>query len=63
MTDKIGFFITAIIYIAILYVLVRPNSKGAQAVANISSTLSDLVRGVMGQTYNPGTNKWSTGNG
>ena len=61
MRDQIGFVITAIIYIAILYVLVRPSSKGAAAVANLSSALADLVRGAMGQTFDLGTNKWSTG--
>lgn len=63
MRDKIGFFIAAIIYVAIIYTLVRPGSTGTQVVLNISSALSDLVRGVAGQTYDSTTNKWSTASG
>lgn len=63
MSDKIGFFIVAIIYIAILYVLVRPGSNGAQTIQTITSTFADLVRGVTGETFNGSTNTWSVGNG
>jgi hypothetical protein len=59
MKDMIGFFIVAIVYIAILYVLVRPGSKGATAVQSIFTTFTDLVRGVTGQTYDSKTGKWS----
>jgi hypothetical protein len=63
MKENIGIFIVAVIYLAILYTLVRPGSKGTQIVGSLSSALSDLVRGVAGQTYNSGTNKWSGPNG
>jgi len=59
MRDKIGYFIAAIIYVAILYTLVRPGSKGTQIIGSIGTALTDLVRGVAGQTYNASTEKWS----
>jgi hypothetical protein len=55
--DNVSLLIAAIIYIAIIYTLVRPNSKGPTIVKNTSTMLSDLVRGATGQTYN-GTS-WS----
>lgn len=63
MKDQIGFFIAAVIYVAILFALVRPGSKGTVLVSSITSALTDLVRGVTGQTFNPSTNTWSAGNG
>jgi hypothetical protein len=57
--DNVTWFIAAIIYIAILYTLVRPGSKGTVIIGQIGSTLTDLVRGAAGETYN-GTS-WSTG--
>lgn len=60
MKDQIVWVITAIIYLAVLYTLVRPGSKGTVLVQSVSSTLSDLVRGVTGQTYNSQTKSWST---
>jgi len=55
----IGWYIAAIIYIAILFMLVRPNSKGAGLVKVLSDTLSDLIRGVTGETFDSSTNTWS----
>jgi hypothetical protein len=63
MKDKAVFIIVAILYLATVFALVRPGSKGTQLVTTIFSTLSDLVRGVSGQTYSPSTQKWSAGNG
>lgn len=59
MRDKIGFFIAAVFYIAIIYTLVRPGSTGTVIIGSISTALSDLVRGVAGQTFDPTTQKWS----
>lgn len=59
MTDKITMLLMAIIYIAILFVLVRPKSKGPTIVSNIANALSDLVRGVAGETFDSKTGKWS----
>lgn len=59
MKDQIVWFIVAVIYLAILYTLVRPGSKGTVLVTTIGNTLSDLVRGVAGQTYNSKTGSWS----
>jgi hypothetical protein len=39
------------IYLAILYLLVRPDSKGPAIVNNIFNALSDLVKGTTG--YQP----------
>lgn len=60
MRDKIGYFIAAIIYVAIIYTLVKPGSKGTAIIGNIGTALSDLVRGVAGQTYSASTGKWSS---
>jgi hypothetical protein len=61
MKDQIGWFIAAIVYLAILFTLVRPHSKGAAIVGYMFTTFTDLVRGVSGQTYNTTTKTWSTG--
>jgi hypothetical protein len=61
MKDKVTLLVVAIVYIAIIYRLVRPNSKGPAIVQNIGSVLTDLVRGATGETYSQTTNKWSTG--
>lgn len=60
MRDKIGFVIAGVIYIAILYTLVRPGSTGTQLVTTITGTFTDVVRGVTGQTFNPSTGSWSS---
>jgi hypothetical protein len=57
--DKVAWLIAAVVYIAILFALVRPKSKGAGLVEILGATLADLVRGVAGQTFDKQTNKWS----
>jgi hypothetical protein len=63
--EKVSWTIAAIIYIAILYTLVRPGSKGTVIIGNIGSVLTDLVRGATGMTWNPngnnGQGSWSAG--
>jgi hypothetical protein len=61
MRDNIAFFIVGVIYVAIVYSLVRPGSTGATLVKTVTGTFADLVRGVSGQTYNPSTQAWSAG--
>lgn len=51
--------IAAIIYMAIIYMLVRPGSTGPAIVDSIFATLSDLVRGSIGYTYNSSTGAWT----
>lgn len=58
MRDQIGVFLVGILYLAILYVLVRPSSKGPTIINNILGTFADLVRGVSGQTFDSSTNSW-----
>jgi hypothetical protein len=53
--SQAGWFIAAIIYLAILYVLVRPGSSGPTIIENLLSTLSDLVKGTVGYTYSNNT--------
>ena len=60
MKENLGIFFVGIIYIAILYTLVRPNSKGPQIIQTVFSTFTDLVRGVAGQTYDSTTGQWAT---
>jgi hypothetical protein len=57
-TNTFFTFLAGAIYLAIIYVLVRPNSKGPTIIDNVFTALSDLVRGVTGQTYNSATGKW-----
>jgi hypothetical protein len=61
MKDKVTLLIVAIVYIAIIYRLVRPGSKGPAIVTNIGSVLADLVRGATGETYNSTTGQWGAG--
>lgn len=59
MKDGIFFFIGAVIYLAILYMLVRPGSNGPTIVNSIFSALSDLVRGSVGYTYDSSSGSWT----
>lgn len=61
--ESIFTLIAAIFYLAILYVLVRPGSKGPTLVNSIFSAFTDLVRGATGETYDSSTGKWVTGSG
>ena len=57
--DMIFTLIAAVFYIAIIYVLVRPSSKGPAIVNSVSSAFADLIRGTIGYTYDPNSNAWS----
>jgi hypothetical protein len=48
MSREIGSFLTGIIIIAVLFVLVRPNSQGPALVNNVSSALTGLVGAATG---------------
>lgn len=43
MTKDLGTFLVAVAYLAVLFVLVRPNSQGPQLVKNVSDGLSGLI--------------------
>jgi hypothetical protein len=43
MTKDFGTFLVGIVYLAVLFVLVRPNSQGPQLVTNVADGLSNLV--------------------
>jgi hypothetical protein len=51
----IGVFLIAIVYLAVLFVLVRPGSQGPTLVTNVGSALSNLIKSATGG----GT--WSSG--
>jgi hypothetical protein len=51
-------WLVGILYVAILYVLVRPGSNGSQFVQTLGSTMSDLVRGVTGQVFDQSSGTW-----
>lgn len=53
--DKVGWFVAAIIYLAILYTLVRPNSNGPTIINTLFGTMTDLVKGTVGYTYSNGS--------
>ena len=58
MRDKLGTLIVGVLYLATLYVLVRPNSQGPTLINTVLGTFADLVRGVSGQTFDTSTNSW-----
>ena len=58
--DAVFTFIAAIIYLAVIYTLVRPGSNGPVIVNNVFNALSDLVKGSIGYTYNSSTGSWNT---
>lgn len=43
MTNAFGTFLVGIIYLAVLFVLVRPGSQGPTLITNVSNGLSGLV--------------------
>jgi hypothetical protein len=43
MENAFGTFLVGIIYLAVLFVLVRPGSQGPTLVSNVSSGLTSLV--------------------
>lgn len=51
-------FITGTVIVAIIYMLVRPNSAGPKIVGQVSDALSDLVRSTTG--YGTFTNDQTT---
>ena len=57
--DRAAWLIAAAIYIAVLYSLVRPNSKGAGIVMVISNTFADLIRGIAGESYDSANKTWN----
>lgn len=60
MKDSLFTLIAAVIYLAIIYTLVRPGSKGPTIVNNVFNALSDLVKGSIGYTYDSSTGSWNT---
>lgn len=52
--DGVFSLVAAMIYLAILFMLVRPGSNGPTLVNTIFSALSDLVKGTVGYTYSDG---------
>jgi len=58
--DAVFTFVAAIIYLAVIYTLVRPGSKGPTIVNNVFNALTDLVRGSIGYTYDSQTGSWNT---
>ena len=56
--DMVFYLVAATIYGAILYMLVRPGSKGPDLVNNVFNALSDLVRGSVGYTWDTTSKKW-----
>ncbi len=43
MTKDFGTFLIGIVYLAVLFVLVRPNSQGPVLVTNVSQGLAGLI--------------------
>lgn len=43
-----GVFLVGIVYLAVLFVLVRPGSQGPHLVSNVSSGLANLIKAATG---------------
>lgn len=48
MTKDFGTFLVGIVYLAVLFVLVRPGSKGPTLVKNVGDALSGLIKAATG---------------
>jgi hypothetical protein len=46
--DNVGTFLVALIYIAILYVLVNPNSPGPAAITAVTGALAHVISAATG---------------
>jgi hypothetical protein len=44
MAKDFGTFLVAVVYLAVLFVLVRPNSQGPTLVKNVADGLSGLIK-------------------
>lgn len=53
MTKDIGAFLIGVVYLAVLFVLVRPGSQGPTLVTNVSNGLKNLI------TAGTGGGSWS----
>jgi hypothetical protein len=52
MTKDIGAFLIGVVYLAILFTLVRPGSQGPQLVTSVTGGLSNLIQsGTGGGTF------------
>lgn len=52
MTKDLGTFLVGIIYLSVLFVLVRPGSQGPTLISNVSGGLTNLVKaGTGGGTW------------
>lgn len=52
MTKDIGAFLIGVVYLSVLFVLVRPGSQGPKLVSNVSSGLTGLIKaGTGGGTW------------
>jgi hypothetical protein len=48
MGKDVGAFLVALVYLAVLFVLVRPGSQGPTLVGNVSSGLTNLIKASTG---------------
>ncbi|HEY1673339.1 MAG TPA: hypothetical protein VGG50_11535 [Streptosporangiaceae bacterium] len=48
LSDSVGFFITALIYIALLSVLASPGTSAAGVITTVTGALADLVAAATG---------------
>lgn len=52
MSKDIGAFLIGVVYLAVLFVLVRPGSQGPTLVGNVSTGLANLIKaGTGGGTW------------
>lgn len=48
MTKDLGTFLVGIVYLAVLFVLVRPGSQGPKLVSSVTGGLSNLIKSATG---------------
>lgn len=53
MTKDLGTFLVGIVYLAVLFTLVRPGSQGPALITNVTNGLANLVKaGTGGGSFN-----------
>lgn len=48
MRNTVGAFLLAVVYLAVIFVLVRPGSQGPSLVTSISTGITNLISGATG---------------
>lgn len=61
--NRIGDWFITLLYVAMVYVLVRPNSQGPQFVAQIGTSVANMINAATGAGSGTGTTTGTTPQG